>query len=116
MFMFSSKELAPTEDQGVIFGIIEAPGRTRPSTRRSSTPNKVEEAFLKIPETAFTFQLTFPTSGFGGGVLKPWNERKRTAFEILPEAQQKLASISGISIFPIMPPRFPAAARSRSRS
>ena len=39
--------------------------------------------------------------------MKPWNERKRTAFEILPEAQQKLASISGISIFPVMPPALP---------
>ena len=106
MFMFSQKELAPTEDQGVIFGIIEAPAdATIDQTVKYA--NKVEEAFLKIPETAFTFQLTFPTSGFGGGVLKPWDERKRTAFEILPEAQQKLASISGISIFPIMPPALP---------
>ncbi|HZN54288.1 MAG TPA: efflux RND transporter permease subunit [Candidatus Polarisedimenticolaceae bacterium] len=106
MFMFSQKELAPTEDQGVIFGIIEAPAdATIDQTVRYA--NKVEDAFLKIPETAFTFQLTFPTSGFGGGVLKPWDERKRTAFEILPEAQQKLASISGISIFPIMPPALP---------
>jgi len=106
MFMFSSKELAPTEDQGVIFGIIEAPANaTIDQTVRYA--NKVEEAFLNIPETAFTFQLTFPASGFGGGVLKPWDQRKRTAFEILPEAQQKLSSISGISIFPIMPPALP---------
>jgi multidrug efflux pump len=106
MFMFSQKELAPTEDQGVIFGIIEAPANAT-IDQTVKYANKVEEAFLKIPETAFTFQLTFPTSGFGGGVLKPWDERKRTAFEILPEAQQKLASISGISIFPIMPPALP---------
>jgi multidrug efflux pump len=106
MFMFSQKELAPTEDQGVIFGIIEAPANAT-IDQTVKYANKVEEAFLKIPETAFTFQLTFPTSGFGGGVLKPWDERKRTAFEILPEAQQKLSSISGISIFPIMPPALP---------
>ena len=106
MYMFSSKELAPTEDQGVIFGIIEAPANAT-IDQTVKYANKVEEAFLTIPETAFTFQLTFPTSGFGGGVLKPWDERKRTAFEILPEAQKKLSSISGISIFPIMPPALP---------
>jgi len=106
MFMFSSKELAPTEDQGVIFGIIEAPANaTIDQTVKAA--NKVEEVFLGIPETAFTFQLTFPTSGFGGGVLKPWDERKRTAFEILPEAQKKLSTIAGINIFPVMPPPLP---------
>ena len=106
LFMFSAKELAPTEDQGVIFGIIEAPSNAT-IDQTVKYANKVEEAFLGIPETAFTFQLTFPTTGFGGGVLKPWNERERSAFEILPEAQQKLTSISGISIFPIMPPALP---------
>ena len=106
MFMFSSKELAPTEDQGVIFGIIEAPANAT-IDQTVKYANKVEDVFLKIPETAFTFQLTFPTSGFGGGVLKPWDERKRSAFAILPEAQQKLSAIAGINIFPVMPPPLP---------
>jgi len=106
MFKFSQSELAPTEDQGVIFGIIEAPANAT-IDQTVKYANKVEEAFLSIPETEFTFQLTFPSSGFGGGVLKPWDERKRTAFEILPEAQQKLSTIAGISIFPVMPPPLP---------
>jgi multidrug efflux pump len=106
MFKFSQQELAPTEDQGVIFGIIEAPANST-IDQTVKYANKVEDVFLSIPETAFTFQLTFPSSGFGGGVLKPWDERKRTAFEILPEAQKKLASISGINIFPVMPPPLP---------
>ena len=106
MFKFSQQELAPTEDQGVIFGIIEAPANAT-IDQTVKYANKVEDVFLGIPETAFTFQLTFPASGFGGGVLKPWDERKRTAFEILPEAQKKLSSISGISIFPVMPPPLP---------
>ncbi len=106
MFQMSSKELAPTEDQGVIFGIIDAPSNaTIDETVRYA--NKVEAEFLSIPETAYTFQLTFPTSGFGGGVLKPWGERERTAFQILPEISQKLSKISGISIFPVMPPALP---------
>jgi multidrug efflux pump len=106
MFTMSSKELAPTEDQGVIFGIIDGPANaTIDETVKYA--DKVEDVFLSIPETAYTFQLTFPTSGFGGGVLKPWSERKRTAFQILPEVAQKLTKISGISIFPVMPPALP---------
>jgi multidrug efflux pump len=88
MFMFSPKELAPTEDQGVIFGIIEAPANAT-IDQTVKYANKVEEAFLGIPETEFTFQLTFPTSGFGGGVLKPWDERKRTAFGDAPHAARE---------------------------
>jgi multidrug efflux pump len=106
LFMFSSKELAPTEDQGVIFGIIEASANAT-IDQTTKYADQVEKVFLSIPETEFTFQLTFPTSGFGGGVMKPWDERKRTAFEILPEAQRKLATISGINIFPVMPPALP---------
>ncbi len=106
MFNMSSKELAPTEDQGVIFGIIEGPSNaTIDETTRYA--NKVESVFLSVPEMAYTFQLTFPTSGFGGGVLKPWSERDRTAFQILPEVAQKLSTISGISVFPVMPPALP---------
>jgi multidrug efflux pump len=106
MFTMSSKELAPTEDQGVIFGIIEAPSNST-IDQTVKYADKVENIFLSIPETAYTFQLTFPTTGFGGGVLKPWSERERTAFQILPEVQQKLSTISGISIFPVMPPALP---------
>jgi multidrug efflux pump len=106
MFKMSSKELAPTEDQGVIFGIMEAPSNAT-IDQTVKYADKVDEDFRSIPETAYTFQLTFPTSGFGGAVLKPWSERKRTAFQIMPEISQKLASISGISMFPVMPPALP---------
>jgi multidrug efflux pump len=106
MFKMSSKELAPTEDQGVIFGILQAPSNAT-IDQTITYANKVENVFLNVPEMAYTFQLTFPTSGFGGGVLKPWSERKRTAFQIMPEVSQKLAGISGVSIFPVMPPPLP---------
>src|SRR5262245_51295242 len=60
MFQMSQKELAPTEDQGVIFGIVEAPANaTIDDTVRYA--NKADEIFRGIPETAYTFQLTFPS-------------------------------------------------------
>lgn len=106
MFMFSAKELAPTEDQGVIFGIVE--GASNSSLDQASIySNAANEAFMSIPETDFTFQLTFPTGGFGGMVLAPWEERERTVFEIMPEANAKLMQISGINMFAITPPALP---------
>ena len=106
MFRMSSVELAPNEDQGVIFGILDAPANaTLDQTSRFATA--VNEAFLSVPETNFTFQLTQPASGFGGLVAKPWDQRKRTIFAIMPEVQQKLAAIPGVRIFPVLRPSLP---------
>ncbi len=106
LFLLSPKELAPTEDQGVIFGILEGPANaTIDDTIRYA--DKINKDFMSVPETAYTFQLTFPNSGFGGAALKPWGERERTAFEILPEVAQKVTSTAGLRVLPLMPPALP---------
>lgn len=106
LYTFSSKELAPLEDQGVIFGIVDA--QANATIDQSSFYGKqVNEVFMSVPETDFTFQITFPTGGFGGMVTKPWSERERTTQEILPEVQQKLGEVAGIRILPITPPSLP---------
>ncbi|MFO1423248.1 MAG: efflux RND transporter permease subunit [Candidatus Competibacteraceae bacterium] len=106
MWLFSPEELAPSEDQGVIFGIVEASANAT-LDQTSAFAAAANQAFQSVPETAFTFQVTFPTSGFGGMVVKPWNERARTVFQILPEIQDKLQRIPGIQMFPITPPALP---------
>jgi multidrug efflux pump len=106
MFIMAPKELAPTEDQGVIFGILDAAANSTldQTSRYAAAANQV---FLGVPETDFTFQITFPASGFGGMVTKPWEDRERTVFQILPEVQQKLGAIPGIRMFPVTPPALP---------
>jgi multidrug efflux pump len=106
MYMMSPVELAPSEDQGVIFGILDAAANaTLDQTSRSATA--ANEIFFSVPETEFTFQITNPSSGFGGLVTKPWGQRERTVFEILPEIEQKLLNIPGIEMFPVTPPALP---------
>jgi multidrug efflux pump len=106
MFIMSARELAPPEDQGVIFGILDASANSTldQTSRYAAAAN---QAFMSVPETEFTFQITFPNSGFGGMVTKPWAERKRTISQIMPEVQQKLQSIPGIRMFPVAPPALP---------
>jgi multidrug efflux pump len=106
LFTMSAKELAPTEDQGVIFGILDAAANST-LDQNSRYAAAVNQAFMSVPETEFTFQITFPSSGFGGMVTKPWDKRDRTVFEIMPEVQQKLLAIPGIQIFPVTPPALP---------
>ncbi len=108
MFKVSSdsSELAPQEDQGVIFGIVEAPANNT-IDQTSHFARQINEAFLSVEETEFTFQITFPSEGFGGMVLKPWADRERTVFEVLPEVTQKLAAIPGLQLTPITPAALP---------
>jgi len=106
MFPMSAKELAPVEDQGVIFGIVESAANSTLDQNQLYTA-AVNKAFLSVPETNFVFQLTQPSSGFSGMVVKPWQERKRTIFEIMPEVAMKLHGITGIRVFPVTPPALP---------
>jgi len=106
LFTMSPKELAPAEDQGVIFGVVNTPANSTLDQVMQST-RVVNQEVMAIPESAFTFQITFPGGGFWGVGLKPWDQRKRSAFEILPEVQAKVAAIPGVQTFPILPPALP---------
>ncbi|MBE2180908.1 MAG: efflux RND transporter permease subunit [Chthoniobacterales bacterium] len=106
MFLMSPGELAPDEDQGVVFGIIESPANsTLEETLRYA--DEATRIFLNTPESAYTFQLTQPTSGFGGMVLKPWGERTRTPKQIIPEVAAQLGQLPGVNMFPVTPPALP---------
>jgi multidrug efflux pump len=106
MFIMSPAELAPLEDEGAIFTIIDAPANSALElTSHFSTA--ADKIFQSIPETDFTFQITFPSGGFGGLITKPWSERKRTTMQILSEVQQKLRAIPGIKVLPLTPPALP---------
>lgn len=102
----SPKELAPTEDQGIIFGILETPSNAS-IDQMSLFSKQVTQVFQSQPETGFTFQLTNPQGGMAGMGLVPWNERKRTAFQILPGVQSQLNEIPGLGLFAVMPPALP---------
>ena len=106
LYMFSSKELAPQEDQGVVFGIVQAPANaTLDQTLLFS--RKVGEVYRSFPETASTFEITMPTGGFGGMVTKPWSERKRTTPELLMQSSGELAKIPGVRVIPMIPQPLP---------
>lgn len=106
MYRMSPTELAPTEDQGVIFGIVDAPANNSLETTAAAT-RAAFEVFQSVPEMDYTFQITFPTGGFGGLVVRPWGERDRSIFQIQPEVQAGLAELPSIRKFPVLPPALP---------
>jgi multidrug efflux pump len=115
LYTQSPKELAPGEDQSVIFGIINAPANAT-ADQKEFYGKAVEEAFSSVAEADLTFQILlapavgalYDTDGFAGVVVKPWRDpRERTVFEILPELQGKLSRIPGFQIFATTPPALP---------
>lgn len=106
LFMMSSKELAPTEDQSFLFGIVEAPANSTIDQTTFYT-DVLNREMLSFPESEKTFQITFPDNGFGGLVLKPWGERKRSVFELSPLVQEKLSSVPGVRAFVATPSALP---------
>jgi multidrug efflux pump len=105
-YMFSQRELAPAEDQGVVFGVIQAsPNSTIDQTRLFT--NQVYDVYHAFPESESIFQITSPTGGFGGMVTKPWSERKKTAQQLLLESTGPLSKIAGVRVIPLTPPPLP---------
>ncbi len=105
-YLFSQRELAPNEDQGVVFGIVQAAANSTIDQTKLFT-SKVNDVYQSFPETQNTFQLTFPTGGFSGMVTKPWDERKKTAQQLQVQAAGALSKIPGVRVIALTPPALP---------
>jgi multidrug efflux pump len=105
-YMFSQRELAPAEDQGIVFSIIQSSANSTLDQTNLFT-KEVYDVFHSIPESASIFQITQPSGGFGGMVTKPWSERKKTAQQLLVEVSGRLSKIPGIRVIPLTPPALP---------
>ena len=108
MYMFSAKELAPTEDQGVVFGKVDTPAN---ATMEQVTPftEKIFRNFQSIPEFSSSFQITFPSGGFGGMIVKPWEERTRSIFQLQQELFGKQMMLTGVQAPVFLPPALPSS-------
>ncbi len=105
-YMFSQRELAPAEDQGVVFSIVQsAPDATIDQTKLFAS--QIHDVYRAMPETASIFQLMSPAGGFGGMVTKPWSQRTKTAQQLLMESMGPLSKIAGVRVIPTTPPPLP---------
>lgn len=111
LYAESKSELAPQEDQGIILEQMQgAPNANLGQTQLYS--QEVYEAVKNFPETDVVFQLDGASglnTGFGGMVLKPWDERTLTASQLQPKIQERLSQISGENIGVFQPASLPGA-------
>ncbi len=107
-YMFSQKELAPTEDQNFVFSIIQAAANSTIDQTKLFA-RQVSDIYRGMPEHESDFQVIFPTGGFGGMVAKPHNQRKRSIEQIQLDASQKASAIPGIRAITLVPPSLPGS-------
>ncbi len=77
MYLHTSKELAPEEDQGVLFAVTKAPQYANLDYMQVYG-TALDKALASIPEADLRFVINGrggPNQGFAGTILKPWDER-----------------------------------------
>ena len=105
-YMFSARELAPKEDQSVVFGVIQASANSTLDQTKLFT-KQVYDVYHSFPEAQSVFQITSPTGGFGGMVTKPWSERKKSTEQLQVEAAIGSSKIPGLRVISLVPPPLP---------
>jgi multidrug efflux pump len=105
-YLFSQKELAPTEDQSVVFAVVQAaPNSTLDQTQLFT--KQIQDAFDSVPEHESTFQITGPTGGFSGMIAKPWDKRKKSTQQLQVEVSGAVSKIPGVRVIALVPPALP---------
>jgi multidrug efflux pump len=114
MFALSQKELAPTEDQSILFVHATGP-QTATIDYDVAYTRELIETFESVPEYRESFLLL----GFGGEKhivfsgfrMSPPSERTRSQMQVQPELQGRLAGVAGFQTAVIPRPSLPGAGR-----
>ncbi|MDT8386269.1 MAG: efflux RND transporter permease subunit [Thiogranum sp.] len=104
MFATSQQELAPVEDQSILFFQATAP-QTATIEYNQAFSRQIVDAFENVPEYHESFFLLGfgePTTTFGGFKMQPPSQRARSQMDVQPEIQAELDKIAGFqsAVFP----------------
>jgi multidrug efflux pump len=110
MYLHTNAELAPEEDQGVLFALTKAPQYSN-LDYADAYDAKLDRALNSFSETYLRFIVNGspgPNQGIAGVILKPWGERARAAQQLKPLVQQQVNTVEGLSAFVFSLPPLPA--------
>ena len=109
LYKTAHAELAPQEDHGIVLSLLKSqPNASLQQTQiYSRQANKIFSGFSEL-EHVFQFdgQHGLNTS-IAGMVLKPWNERSRSAQAVQNELQEKLSTVAGAHTAVFQPASLP---------
>lgn len=110
--MTTPTELAPDEDQSILFISITAPKYANIDYLEKFT-NALTPIFASFPETSDYFAVNGATSvntAFAGLILKPWDQRDKSQAKVLDELQPKLTTNAGLNVVAFPLPSLPGNA------
>ncbi len=111
LFRTSKSQLAPQEDQGVVmYQLIGPPDATL--QQMQTYTHQIFNMARTLPEYRQAFQMIGVPSqsqGLGGVLLKPWDQRTRTATELQQVLQQRWNQIAGAQVAAFQFPSLPGA-------
>jgi len=110
MFVTAKPELAPTEDQGIIFFMANAP-RTATLDYHEAYARDIQDRFEQFPEYNDSFMILgmTPDTTFGGFKMVAEGERERSQHEVLPQLQGALAGVAGYNTVAFPRPSIPGS-------
>ncbi|MBR9971614.1 efflux RND transporter permease subunit [Magnetospirillum sulfuroxidans] len=111
LFLAVPTELAPEEDQGVVFTAFTGPASAN-TEYMEVFAHQIDDALKEFPEVRDRFLIAGIGSinqGFGGAVTKPWGERKLSTKELTPLFQKRLDAISGVRASVFSPSPLPGS-------
>lgn len=110
MFLKTSSELAPEEDQGALFALITAP-RYATSDYTSLYTDQIRGLTQDLPELRAYFSVVgingATNSGFSVWAFKDWAERSRSQKALQADIQGRLAKVAGVQALVFAPPSLP---------
>jgi len=106
LYINSKAELAPEEDQGILFSLTKSPKYAN-IDYVNYYGDQLGKVFGSFPETDLTFVLNVANQGVAGMILKPWDERKRSSTAMKQEVQNAVSAITGTQVFIFNLPALP---------
>ncbi|HLV76487.1 MAG TPA: efflux RND transporter permease subunit [Marinobacter sp.] len=105
MVMMSQNELAPTEDQGILFYQGLGP-ETSTLEYLYDHGQEVQHRMATVPgydEDFMILGVTSPNAVFGGFKMAPWSEREISQFDVQPMLDAELKHVTGLqtAVFPL---------------
>ncbi len=112
LFLKTSGELAPEEDAGALFAVVNAPSYAT-SDYTQKYVSQIREVTRDLPELDANFSIVGmgggTNSGFAIWAFDDWAERERSQKQIQGDIQGRLSKVSGVQAFVFAPPSLPGA-------
>ena len=111
LFISTKSELAPTEDQGVIFvsGTASPTSTYKNLKYYAGQIGKIYDTFPEMDRYFMALGVSGNNTFISGMILKPWSKRNVTQMQLTPIVQQKLNSVAGLKLAAFALPSLPGS-------